>query len=79
MIRGLLERVAAVAEAAREHGKAAGMLVGTIAQARAYRDLGFTFLGCGSDGSLLAVSAQETARQLLELAGRVTPTSPTAW
>lgn len=65
----LLERVAAVAEAAREHGKTAGMLVGTIAQARAYRDLGFTFLGCGSDGSLLAVSAQETARQLLELAG----------
>ena len=43
------------------------MLVGTIAQARAYRDLGFSFLGCGSDGSLLAVSAQETARQMLEL------------
>ena len=64
----LLEKVAAVAEAARESGKAAGMLVGTIAQARAYRDLGFTFLGCGSDGSLLALSAQETASQLLELA-----------
>jgi len=64
----LLERVAAVADAAREHGKAAGVLVGTIEQARAYRDLGFTFLGCGSDGSLLAVSAQEAARRLLELA-----------
>jgi 2-keto-3-deoxy-L-rhamnonate aldolase RhmA len=63
----LLERVAVVAAAAREHGKAAGMLVGTIAQARAYRDLGFSFLGCGSDGSLLAVSAQESARQLLDL------------
>ncbi|HEY1517771.1 MAG TPA: aldolase/citrate lyase family protein [Solirubrobacteraceae bacterium] len=64
----LLEKVAAVAEATREHGKAAGVLVGTIAQARAYRDLGFTFLGCGSDGSLLAAGAQEIARRLLELA-----------
>ncbi|HEY4827349.1 MAG TPA: aldolase/citrate lyase family protein [Solirubrobacteraceae bacterium] len=63
----LLERVAPVAAAAREYGKAAGMLVGTIAQARAYRDLGFSFLGCGSDGSLLAVTAQENARQLLDL------------
>ena len=63
----LLERVAAVADAAREHGKAAGMLVGTIAQARAYRELGFSFLGCGSDGSLLAASARETATALLEM------------
>jgi 2-keto-3-deoxy-L-rhamnonate aldolase RhmA len=64
----LLERVAAVADAAREHGKAAGMLVGTMAQVRAYRDLGFSFLGCGSDGSLLAAGAQQIATQLLELA-----------
>jgi 2-keto-3-deoxy-L-rhamnonate aldolase RhmA len=65
----LLQRVAAVADAAREHGKAAGVLVGTIAQARAYRDLGFSFLGCGSDGSLLAISAQRTVTELLESAG----------
>lgn len=65
----LLERVAAVPRAARENGKSAGMLVGTIEQARAYRQLGFNFLGCGSDGSLLATSAQSTARQLREVAG----------
>ena len=32
------QRVAAVAEAAREHGKAAGMLVGSVDQARGLRD-----------------------------------------
>jgi 2-keto-3-deoxy-L-rhamnonate aldolase RhmA len=64
----LLEKVASVAQAAREYGKAAGMLVGTVEQARAYRDLGFTFLGCGSDGSLLAARAREMARALVALA-----------
>ncbi len=39
----LLGRAAAVADAARDHGKAAGVLVGTVAQAAAYRDAGFTF------------------------------------
>lgn len=65
----LLSRVAAVAEAAREHGKAAGMLVGSVDQARAYRDVGFTFLGCGSDGGLLATAAERVAGELRELAG----------
>jgi 4-hydroxy-2-oxoheptanedioate aldolase len=65
----LLEKAAAVAEAARAHGKAAGMLVGTIEQAQAYRELGFSFLGCGSDGSLLATSAQLTAGRMREVAG----------
>jgi 4-hydroxy-2-oxoheptanedioate aldolase len=64
----LLERVAAVAEAAERHGKAAGMLVGTAAQARAYHGLGFTFLGCGSDGGLLAAAAQGVVGELAELA-----------
>jgi 2-keto-3-deoxy-L-rhamnonate aldolase RhmA len=63
----LLERVAAVTQAASKHGKIAGMLVGTIDQARAYRDLGFTFLGCASDSGLLALAAQRVVGDLREL------------
>src|ERR1700761_5619102 len=51
----LLERAAEVARAARTHGKAAGVLVGNLDQARAYAQLGFTFVGTGSDGAFLAV------------------------
>jgi len=63
----LLGRVAAVAAAAREHGKAAGVLVGTVDQASAYRDAGFRFLGCGSDSGLLANVARNVARELRAL------------
>jgi 4-hydroxy-2-oxoheptanedioate aldolase len=64
----LLTHVRRVADAARAHGKAAGMLVATVEQARRYRELGFTFLGCGSDGSLLASAARGVADELGELA-----------
>ena len=63
----LLERVEAVAVAARAHGKAAGMLVATIDQAATYRTLGFTFLGCSSDGGLLVEAARRTAGGLQQL------------
>jgi 4-hydroxy-2-oxoheptanedioate aldolase len=68
----LLERVASVAEAAREHEKAAGVLVGTLHQARAYHELGFTFLGCGSDGGLLASAARDVAGGLRGLSQAAT-------
>jgi 2-dehydro-3-deoxyglucarate aldolase/4-hydroxy-2-oxoheptanedioate aldolase len=61
---GLLARVAAVARAARDHAKCAGVLVGTLEQARAYRELGFTFIGCASDGGLLATHATAVAQDL---------------
>ena len=64
----LLDRVQVVADAARAHGKAAGVLVGTVAQARRYADLGFTFLGCGSDTSLLATAARAVAHDLRDAA-----------
>jgi 2-keto-3-deoxy-L-rhamnonate aldolase RhmA len=64
----LLEHAAKVAAAARAHGVAAGMLVGTREQAAAYADLGFTFIGMGSDSGLLAAAARSTAAQLRELA-----------
>jgi 2-keto-3-deoxy-L-rhamnonate aldolase RhmA len=63
----LLERVAEVAAAARKHGKAAGMLVRTLEQAERYRDLGFTFLGVGSDGGFLVEGARATAAALQAL------------
>jgi 2-keto-3-deoxy-L-rhamnonate aldolase RhmA len=66
----LLRHAAAVAEAARAHGVAAGMLVGTPQQAQAYRDVGFRFIGLASDGGLLATAARSAAAQLRELAPR---------
>jgi hypothetical protein len=41
--------------------------VGTPEQVLAYRDLGFTFLGCSSDSGLLAVGARQLAGRLLAL------------
>jgi 2-keto-3-deoxy-L-rhamnonate aldolase RhmA len=63
----LLGLVAAVAEAAQAHGKAAGVLVGTLDQLRPYRDLGFRLLGCNSDGGLIAQGAYRLASELAAL------------
>jgi 2-keto-3-deoxy-L-rhamnonate aldolase RhmA len=71
----LLVHAAAVAEAARAHGKAAGVLTGSLTQLRAYRELGFTFLGCNSDGGLLVAGATELAAGLRELANQNTTDS----
>jgi hypothetical protein len=46
------------------------VLTGTLTQLRAYRDLGFGFLGCNSDGGLLVGAATELAAGLHELAGK---------
>ena len=54
----LLAQAHRVAEAARNSGKAAGMLVGTPEQVALYRDLGFTFLACSSDSGLLMQEAK---------------------
>ena len=63
----LLVEAGRVAEAARASGKAAGMMVGTPQQAKAYRDLGFTFLGCNSDAGLLVQEARKLAADLRKL------------
>jgi 2-keto-3-deoxy-L-rhamnonate aldolase RhmA len=59
--------VAPVAEAARKHGKAAGILVGDPGQARTYRELGFTFIACGADSQLLATGAKSVVGELREI------------
>jgi len=63
----LLARVAAVARAAEEHGKAAGVLVGSSEQAATYHAAGFRLLGCGSDSGLLARVAHGVAGELRAL------------
>jgi 2-keto-3-deoxy-L-rhamnonate aldolase RhmA len=63
----LVEAATAVADAARAHGKSAGVLVGSLEQLRAYQEVGFRFLGCNSDGGLLAAGAARLASELDEL------------
>jgi 2-keto-3-deoxy-L-rhamnonate aldolase RhmA len=74
----LLAHAARVANAARAHSKTAGVLVGTAQQAARYRDLGFTFLGCGSDTSILASSATQLANDIRTLAPNEATNAETA-
>ncbi|MEV6851570.1 aldolase/citrate lyase family protein [Actinoplanes sp. NPDC051411] len=53
-----------VLAAAKDAGIAAGILAGDAAQAAAYRDLGFRFVGVGSDASLLARAAADAVKRL---------------
>jgi 2-dehydro-3-deoxyglucarate aldolase/4-hydroxy-2-oxoheptanedioate aldolase len=53
-----------VLAAAKDAGIAAGILAGSAEQAAAYRDLGFRFVGVGSDASLLARAAADVVARL---------------
>jgi 2-keto-3-deoxy-L-rhamnonate aldolase RhmA len=53
-----------VLAAAKDAGIAAGILAGDAVQAAAYRDLGFRFVGVGSDASLLARAAADAVARL---------------
>lgn len=53
-----------VANAAHRHGKAAGVLAGTVSQLAHYHRLGFTFLGCGADSTLLMQRARDVSSEL---------------
>ena len=59
--RAALEEVLA---AAKQAGVAAGILAGHAQQAHEYADLGFRFIGVGSDASLLARAAHDTVSML---------------
>jgi 2-dehydro-3-deoxyglucarate aldolase/4-hydroxy-2-oxoheptanedioate aldolase len=50
--------------AAKDAGIAAGILAGDAVTAAAYRDLGFRFVGVGSDASLLARAAADAVTRL---------------
>jgi 2-keto-3-deoxy-L-rhamnonate aldolase RhmA len=53
-----------VAAAAAESGKAAGVLVDSVEHADLYRSIGFSFIGCGTDGTLLARQARTLVENL---------------
>jgi 2-dehydro-3-deoxyglucarate aldolase/4-hydroxy-2-oxoheptanedioate aldolase len=53
-----------VLAAAKNEGIAAGILAGDAAQAAHYTDLGFRFVGVGSDASLLARAAADSVARL---------------
>lgn len=61
-----VEAVRATGEAARRHGKAAGVLFLDPGQYEFYYDHGFRFLACGSDMTFLSQGATAMARLLDE-------------
>jgi 4-hydroxy-2-oxoheptanedioate aldolase len=69
-----LAKAQAVADAARRHHTAAGVLAYTPTQAGRYMELGFTFVGCSSDSGLLATGARALAKELA--AARSRPVTP---
>jgi 4-hydroxy-2-oxoheptanedioate aldolase len=58
-----LDRTAA---AARRHGKSLGVLTGRIEDVDRYQALGFRFIACGSDGTLLNAAARRQVERLGE-------------
>ena len=53
-----------IAEAARGHGKAAGILLPTPDLAPAVREMGYTFISVGSDAALLAQALADNLKSL---------------
>ena len=60
--------VVTVAEAARRNGKAAGVLVRNVEQARQYFELGFSFIALGSDRGSIGGGMRASAAALNALA-----------
>jgi 2-keto-3-deoxy-L-rhamnonate aldolase RhmA len=60
----LVGRVRAVADAARDQGKASGIFLSSAEQAAMYREWGFSLIACSSDGGMLAREADRTATAL---------------
>ena len=50
--------------AARRHQRVAGILLPAAGEKRKYVDLGFEFLACGTDFSMLAAGARSIIEQL---------------
>lgn len=56
-----------VADAARKHGKSAGVLLQDIGEHEMYHSLGYRFLACGADGTFIAKGATDLVKRLNEL------------
>jgi 4-hydroxy-2-oxoheptanedioate aldolase len=61
-----IEALSIVANATREAGKTAGILLKSPQDAARLRGIGYTFLGCGSDGGLLHGAARLHIKALRE-------------
>jgi 4-hydroxy-2-oxoheptanedioate aldolase len=59
-----MDAVRVTAQAAKRAGKQAGIIVNGPDELSRYRELGFTFIACGSDGSLLNSAARTLAKAL---------------
>jgi 4-hydroxy-2-oxoheptanedioate aldolase len=57
-----------VAQAAKKHGKATGVLLLDINEYEMYYQLGFRFLACGADSMFVASGADEMAKKMKEKA-----------
>jgi 2-keto-3-deoxy-L-rhamnonate aldolase RhmA len=64
------DAVAVVGRAARDAGKAAGVLLWNPGQYQRYADLGFTFLAIGSDGASVSAGASASIAAMRELTRR---------
>ena len=54
----------AISSAARRHGKSLGVLTGRPEDFERYHALGFRFIACGSDGTLLNAAARRQVELL---------------
>ena len=63
----VLDAAREIVRAATEFGKAAGVVVPELTHAALYHELGFTFLGCGSDTVMVVREAHRTAQELRAL------------
>ena len=63
-----IDALRSVASAAKKAGKAAGILLRSPAEAARHLEMGYTFIGCGSDGGLLRMAAQSQLAALREQA-----------
>jgi len=65
------EAITEVARAAAEQSKAAGVLVGNVALAPLYLELGYTFIGVSADAGLLQSAALSVITEFARIAPRV--------
>jgi 2-keto-3-deoxy-L-rhamnonate aldolase RhmA len=70
-LRGMFEddtyvaRLKRVSQAAKKHGKACGILLPNAKWIPLLKELGFTFIACGSDGGYVLNSMKSTLEALL--------------
>jgi len=69
------EALEAVAAAAQRHGRSLGVLMARPEDFDRYHGLGFRFIACGSDGTLLNAGARRSMEQLVEARVRCTAKS----